>query len=125
MRWGGIFDIDAKLIEIANEEEKTFAPNFWDNPKEAELLVKNLRSKKKWVEDYEKAVVLTDELQLAFEFYKEGELTVDELDEQFRLTNSFIENIEFKNMLSDEADPLSAVIQITAGAGGRKRRLQN
>lgn len=118
MRWGGIFDIDAKLIEISNEEEKTFAPNFWDNPKEAELLVKNLRSKKKWVEDYEKAVVLTDELQLAFEFHKEGELTADELDEQFRLTNSFIENIEFKNMLSDEADPLSAVIQITAGAGG-------
>ncbi len=70
------------------------------------------------MEDYEKAVVLTDELQLAFEFHKEGELTVDELDEQFRLTNSFIENIEFKNMLSDEADPLSSVIQITAGAGG-------
>ena len=57
-------------------------------------------------------------MQLAFEFHKEGELTVDELDEQFKLTNSFIENIEFKNMLSDEADPLSAVIQITAGAGG-------
>ena len=55
---------------------------------------------------------------MAFEFYKEGEFTVDELDEQFKLTNSFIENIEFKNMLSDEADPLSAVIQITAGAGG-------
>ena len=70
------------------------------------------------MEDYEKAVVLTDELQLAFEFHKEGELNADELDEQFRLTNSFIENIEFKNMLSDEADPLSAVIQITAGAGG-------
>jgi peptide chain release factor 2 len=70
------------------------------------------------VEDYEKAVVLTDELQLAFEFHKEGELTVDDLDEQFKLTNSFIENIEFKNMLFDEADPLSAVIQITAGAGG-------
>jgi peptide chain release factor 2 len=57
-------------------------------------------------------------LQLAFEFCKEGELTVDELDEQYNLTNSFIENIEFKNMLSDEGDSLSAVIQITAGAGG-------
>jgi len=57
-------------------------------------------------------------LQLAYEFYKEGELTVDELDEQFQLTNAFIENIEFKNMLSDEGDSLSAVIQITAGAGG-------
>ncbi len=70
------------------------------------------------MEDYEKAIVLTDELQLAFEFYKEGELTVEELDTQFNLTNSFIENIEFKNMLSDEGDSLSAVIQITAGAGG-------
>ncbi len=77
-----------------------------------------MRSKKKWVEDYEKAIVLTDELQLAFEFYKEGELTVDELDEQYQLANAFIENIEFKNMLSDEGDSLSAVIQITAGAGG-------
>lgn len=57
-------------------------------------------------------------MQLAYEFYKEGELTVDELDEQFQLTNAFIENIEFKNMLSDEGDSLSAVIQITAGAGG-------
>lgn len=57
-------------------------------------------------------------MQLAFEFYKEGELTVDELDEQFQLANAFIENIEFKNMLSDEGDSLSAVIQITAGAGG-------
>ena len=57
-------------------------------------------------------------MQLAFEFYKEGELTVEELDTQFNLTNSFIENIEFKNMLSDEGDSLSAVIQITAGAGG-------
>lgn len=57
-------------------------------------------------------------MQLAFEFYKEGELTGDELDEQYKLTNEFIENIEFKNMLSDEGDSLSAVVQITAGAGG-------
>ncbi len=77
-----------------------------------------MRSKKKWVEDYEKAIVLTDELQLAFEFYKEGELTAEELDEQFQIASVFIENIEFKNMLSDEGDSLSAVIQITAGAGG-------
>lgn len=118
MRWGGIFDIDAKNIEITNEEEKTLAPGFWDNAKEAEAIIRNLRSKKKWVEDYNKATVLTDELQLAFEFYKEGELTVDELDEQYHLANAFIEDIEFKNMLSDEGDSLSAVLQITAGAGG-------
>ncbi|MDQ6469459.1 peptide chain release factor 2 [Flavobacterium sp. LHD-80] len=111
-------DVDAKLIEIANEEEKTFAPDFWNNAKEAENIVKNLRNKKKWIEDYDKAVELTDELQLAYDFYKEGELTVEELDEQYSGAQAHIENIEFKNMLSDEGDSLCAVVQITAGAGG-------
>jgi peptide chain release factor 2 len=57
-------------------------------------------------------------LQLAYEFYKEGELSVEELDEQYHATELHIEGIEFKNMLSEEGDTLSAVLQITAGAGG-------
>jgi peptide chain release factor 2 len=61
---------------------------------------------------------MADELQLAYEFYKEGELSAEELDEQYNTTQNHIEAIEFKNMLSDEGDSLSAVIQITAGAGG-------
>lgn len=61
---------------------------------------------------------MTDELQLAYEFYKEGELSAEELDEQYNTTQHHIEAIEFKNMLSDEGDSLSAVLQITAGAGG-------
>jgi len=94
------------------------APDFWNNPKQAESYVKVLRSKKKWIEDYNKAVEMADELQLAYEFYKEGELSAEELDEQYNNTQNHIEGIEFKNMLSDEGDSLSAVIQITAGAGG-------
>jgi peptide chain release factor 2 len=50
--------------------------------------VKNLRNKKKWIEDYNKAIELTDELQLAYEFYKEGELTAEELDEQHLATEN-------------------------------------
>ena len=61
---------------------------------------------------------MSDELQLAYDFYKEGDLSGEELDEQFNATNAHIEAIEFKNMLSEEGDTLSAVIQITAGAGG-------
>lgn len=94
------------------------APDFWNNAKEAEVYIKNLRSKKKWIEDYNKAVELADELQLAYEFYREGELSAEELDEQYNTTQNHIESIEFKNMLSDEGDSLSAVLQITAGAGG-------
>ncbi|MBF6652636.1 peptide chain release factor 2 [Flavobacterium columnare NBRC 100251 = ATCC 23463] len=110
--------MDAKMIEITNEEEKTFAPDFWNNAKEAEGIVRNLRSKKKWVEDYNKAVEFADELQIAFDFYKEGEFTEEELDDLYFQTIEHIETIEFRNMLSDEGDAMSAVLQITAGAGG-------
>ncbi|WP_333600978.1 peptide chain release factor 2 [Flavobacterium sp.] len=111
-------DIDAKLIEITNEEEKTFAPDFWNNAKEAEVIVKNLRSKKKWVEDFEKGNAMAEELQIIYEFFKDGDATEEELDSQYEITNAHIENLEFRNMLSDEGDSLSAVLQITAGAGG-------
>jgi peptide chain release factor 2 len=77
-----------------------------------------LRSKKKWVEDFEKANSLAEELQMTYDFYKEGDATEEELDTQYDLTNNLLEDIEFRNMLSDEGDNLSAVLQITAGAGG-------
>ncbi len=80
--------------------------------------VRNLRSKKKWVEDFEKANSLAEELQMTYDFYKEGDATEEELDTQYDLTNNLLEDIEFRNMLSDEGDNLSAVLQITAGAGG-------
>ncbi|MDK2772056.1 MAG: peptide chain release factor 2 [Flavobacterium sp.] len=111
-------DIDKKLIEITNEEEKTLAPGFWDKPKEAEKLVREIRSKKKWVEDYTKGVDMADELQIMLDFLKEGEISEEEVDELYYKTIAHIEDIEFRNMLSDEADSMSAVLQITAGAGG-------
>ncbi|WP_172919653.1 peptide chain release factor 2 [Capnocytophaga canis] len=111
-------DVDGKRIEIANEEEKTFAPNFWDNPKEAEKIIKELRSKKKWVEDYEESESLTSELEILLEFQKEGIASADEVDTQYAKALHHIENLEFRNMLSDEGDSMSAVLQITAGAGG-------
>jgi len=70
------------------------------------------------VEDYEKGNAMAEELQVMYEFYKEGDVSEEELDEQHRLTIAHIENLEFRNMLSDEGDSMSAVVQITAGAGG-------
>ncbi|NVJ88893.1 MAG: peptide chain release factor 2 [Flavobacteriaceae bacterium] len=111
-------EIDKKLIEITNEEEKTANPDFWNNPKEAEKLMKSLRFKKKWVEDYNKIKTLNEDLNVLYEFYKEGEVEENEIGVQFEKVSSFLEDIEFKNMLSEEGDSLSATIQITAGAGG-------
>lgn len=111
-------EIDNKLIEIANEEERAASPDFWDNPKEAEKFMKELRSKKKWVEDYQTIVDAYNDLEVLIEFNKEGAATDEEVEIQYQNTLKPLEAIEFKNMLSEEGDNLSAVLQITAGAGG-------
>ncbi|MFI8379717.1 peptide chain release factor 2 [Leeuwenhoekiella sp. NPDC079379] len=110
--------IDQKRIEIQNEEEKTFDPNFWNDPKEAELFMRALREKKKWVEDFEKSLSLIEDVGVLLEFYKEGDATEAEVVKQYETVAKLIEGMEFKNMLSEEGDDLSAVLQITAGAGG-------
>lgn len=80
--------------------------------------MKSIRNKKKWVEDYQKAVTLVEELEIIYEFYKEDESTLEDLENSFNKAINLIEDLEFKNMLSEEGDSLSAVLQITAGAGG-------
>ena len=80
--------------------------------------MKSLRVNKKWVRDFEKAQTYTEDLEILFDFFKEGESTVEEVEKQFELASTFLEDIEFRNMLSEEGDSLSAVLQITAGAGG-------
>ena len=110
--------IERKEIEISNDDEKTAAPEFWNHPKEAEVFLKQLRSKKKWVEQYREIHQEFEDLQVLIEFAKEDPDSEQELDEAFPKLLEKIEDLEFKNMLSNEGDELSAVLQITAGAGG-------
>jgi len=59
-----------------------------------------------------------DDLSLLYDFFKEGEATEIEVQQQFDDTLKSLEDIEFKNMLSGKEDVLSCVVQINAGAGG-------
>ena len=80
--------------------------------------MKTLRNKKKWVEDYENSVNLTEDTEVIYEFFKEGEGTAENVESRFNKALEALEALEFRNMLSEEGDDLSAVLQITAGAGG-------
>jgi peptide chain release factor 2 len=80
--------------------------------------MRELRSVKQWVLDYEKAQTLFEDLEVLVEFHKEQAVSDAEVVEQYETTRSFLETLEFKNMLSKEGDAMSAVLQITAGAGG-------
>lgn len=80
--------------------------------------MKSLRVKRNWVKNFETAQSLVEELEILYEFHKEGESTDEDVEIQFDNTKQFLEDLEFKNMLSEDGDSLSAVLQITAGAGG-------
>jgi len=80
--------------------------------------MKSIRVKKNWVKDYNTAHTLVEDLEVIYEFHKEGESTDLEVNNQYSKALTLIEDLEFKNMLSEEGDSLSAVLQITAGAGG-------
>ncbi|HKL34922.1 MAG TPA: peptide chain release factor 2 [Salegentibacter sp.] len=110
--------MDAKKIEISNQEEKTFAPDFWDDPKKAEVIMRDLNAEKQWVEEFEKSQMLVDDLEVLYEFFKEDEASDEDVLGKNKQVLDLIEDLEFKNMLSEEGDKLSAVLQITAGAGG-------
>ncbi len=111
-------NIDSKKIEIANQEEITFSPDFWNNPKEAEAHMRVLTSLKKWVADFNTSSQLVEDLEILIEFNKEGVTTDEELETHLKQTEDAIQDLEFRNMLSEEGDSLGAVLQITAGAGG-------
>lgn len=80
--------------------------------------MKVLRGKKKWVSDYKDATTLFEDAEIIYEFFKEGEGKAENVEERFNNAIKAIEALEFRNMLSEEGDAMSAVLQITAGAGG-------
>jgi len=106
------------LIQIEEEELRTQVPGFWDNAKEAEAQMRKVKELKNWVTGYNDVKTAADELQLAFDFFKEEAVSEEEVDEAYRHAMDLIETIEMKNMLSHEEDKLGAVIKIVGGAGG-------
>jgi peptide chain release factor 2 len=71
-----------------------------------------------WISSYDNFATSLDDLDTMFEFYKSGDASEKDVDDQHAITQKIIEDIEFKNMLNKPNDILSCVLQINAGAGG-------
>ncbi|HEV8515713.1 MAG TPA: peptide chain release factor 2 [Cyclobacteriaceae bacterium] len=111
-------DYDRKIVEIQDEEAISHQSDFWNNPKQAEVILKNIRTKKVWTDAYDKVSKQLDDLEVLNEFHQAGDVSEDELDREYLSTAKAIEELEFKKMLSHEEDQLSAVMEINPGAGG-------
>jgi peptide chain release factor 2 len=110
--------VDTKRMENAEDEKLTQDPAFWNDPKEAEKVMKRMRTRKLWVDTYDVCETAVEDLSVLFEFMKAGEAEESEVEAAFEAAEGALEELEFKNMLSAEEDGLNAVMQITSGAGG-------
>lgn len=116
--WGGIFDYSTKKKELGDLELITTQPDFWTSPESAEKTMKEIRAKKAWTDDYEAVEEALGDVETLDEFQQAGESTEEEVEEAYQAALVKVDKLEFKKMLSSEEDQLSAMLQITPGAGG-------
>lgn len=110
--------MDGKTILIEEEEQKTQDPDFWNNPKSAEVQLRKIAQLKSWVQGYNGVKTAVEDLNVLAEFLEAGESTDVEVTTQFTNTLTLIEALESKNMLRNEEDSLGAILKINSGAGG-------
>lgn len=111
-------NIDEKKIEFEEEQLRTQAPDFWEDPQRAQEQMIKVKGIEKWLKGYEQVRQMADELQLAFEFYRDDMVTEEELDHDYAKAIAVIEDLELKNMLRQKEDPMDCVMKINSGAGG-------
>lgn len=91
--------IEDKRIAHEEEQLKTTAPDFWDNPDAAEKQLKKVAQIKSWIDAYEALSTLVDDLEVVADFVKEGGATEEELEAQYGRTLAATEELEMRNML--------------------------
>ena len=111
-------DIDKKKVEFEEEQLRTQAPDFWDDPQRAQEQMKKVKGIEKWLTGYKEVRQYADELQLAFDFYRDEMVTEEEVDADYAKAINAIEALELRNMLRQKEDPMDCVLKINSGAGG-------
>lgn len=105
-------------MQIKDKEQQSMDPGFWDDPKRAESILKELKSHKNWLSLHDKLESRIEDLEVLYEFYKEGEGTEEEVENRYQEALGVIEDAEFHSTLNKQEDELSAILEINAGAGG-------
>ena len=96
----------------------TQEPGFWNDSKRAEELLKVISRLKSWTTDFDNVNSAVEDLTVIYDFYREGEATEEDIDNQYSRCRSMIEDLEVRNMLQKEEDQLGAILKINSGAGG-------
>ena len=82
-RWGGLFDIAQKRDDLKIKEERTLAPDFWNNPSDAEIYLKKVSALKYWVKGFSEIESALEDLVVLYDFSKEDDTITNEVDEHY------------------------------------------
>ncbi len=80
--------------------------------------MQSIKSKKIWTDSFDAVIQGLEDASVMFDFYQSGDASEQEAEELYQEALEKVGELEFKNMLSAEEDQLTAILQITAGAGG-------
>lgn len=94
------------------------SPNFWNEPEEAEKILKLIQADKYWIDLYEVAESAIGEAEVGLEFWQEEEITEAEVNSLFEAAEVSLEDLELKSTLRGEEDGLNCILEINSGAGG-------
>ena len=93
-------------------------PEFWNDPKKAESILKTLKSNKNWVAQYRSVETVVDDAELLLEFFREDQASEAEVDAKYEEALVAVDDLEFRSTLNRQEDELGCILEINAGAGG-------
>ncbi len=105
-------------MQIEEKEQLSLDPEFWNDSTKAQGVLKSLKIDKNWVAEYNNLHAKVEDIEVLYEYYKEGEASEEEVDEHFEKAIEELEELEFKSTLNQPEDELSCILEINAGAGG-------
>lgn len=114
----GHLDIDKRTMSVSELQDQTLDPEFWNDSKRAESIMRDLKLHKTWIQKYNVLQEMIDEVEVLYEFQKMEEATEEEVNEKYNKAVEVIDDVEFRTTLDRPEDELSCILQINAGAGG-------
>lgn len=115
-----------KEEEIINLEKKTLEPNFWDNRKSAEKILKKLKILKDKIENFKKLEKELEDLKQYIIMLKETsdddiikKEILEEISKKIKVFFEELEKMEMIELLGDK-ESLNAIVTIHSGAGGKE-----
>lgn len=105
-------------MQIDEEKKHSLDPEFWTDPKRANTILKRIKDKEFWLKKYQTTADAVGDLEVLFEFYEMGDVTEEELENQYLTSKEAVDQLEFTSTLSEPEDSLDCILKINPGAGG-------